>query len=69
MAALLVGLSFVMGPVQLLKLYGVPYWVSPPPLTTFLAFFFFVLTFEFSIGYADFCHVVGFSNLLTSPWA
>jgi hypothetical protein len=28
MAALLVGLSFVMGPVQLLKLYGVPYVVN-----------------------------------------
>ncbi|KAF3953411.1 hypothetical protein CMV_021146 [Castanea mollissima] len=27
MAALLVGLGFVMGPMQLLKLYGVPYWV------------------------------------------
>ncbi|XP_071934499.1 omega-3 fatty acid desaturase, chloroplastic-like isoform X2 [Coffea arabica] len=27
MAALLVGLSFVVGPVQLLKLYGVPYWI------------------------------------------
>lgn len=29
MVAVLVGLSFVMGPVQLLKLYGVPYTVSP----------------------------------------
>lgn len=28
MAALLVGLGFVMGPLQLLKLYGIPYWVS-----------------------------------------
>ena len=28
MAALLVGLSFVMGPIQVLKLYGVPYWVN-----------------------------------------
>ncbi|RVW84943.1 Omega-3 fatty acid desaturase, chloroplastic [Vitis vinifera] len=27
MAALLVGLSFVMGPIQMLKLYGVPYWI------------------------------------------
>ncbi|XP_057947833.1 omega-3 fatty acid desaturase, chloroplastic-like [Malania oleifera] len=27
MAALLVGLCFVMGPVQMLKLYGVPYWI------------------------------------------
>lgn len=27
MAALLVGLSFVMGPIQLLKLYGAPYWI------------------------------------------
>nr|AAM77643.2 chloroplast omega-3 desaturase [Prunus persica] len=27
MAGLLVGLSFVMGPVQMLKLYGVPYWL------------------------------------------
>lgn len=26
MVALLVGLSFVMGPIQMLKLYGVPYW-------------------------------------------
>jgi len=28
MAALLVGLGFVMGPVQLLKLYGIPYAVN-----------------------------------------
>lgn len=28
MAALLGGLAFVMGPVQLLKLYAVPYWVN-----------------------------------------
>lgn len=27
MAALLVCLSFVMGPVQMLKLYGIPYWI------------------------------------------
>lgn len=31
MVALLVGLSFVMGPIQLLKLYGVPYMVSTFP--------------------------------------
>nr|GMD02107.1 omega-3 fatty acid desaturase, chloroplastic-like [Ipomoea batatas] len=29
MVAVLVGLSFVMGPLQLLKLYGVPYMVGP----------------------------------------
>lgn len=28
MAALLVGLSFVIGPIQMLKLYGIPYWVN-----------------------------------------
>lgn len=28
MASLLVALAFVMGPVQLLKLYVVPYWVK-----------------------------------------
>jgi len=28
MAALLVCLNFVMGPIQMLKLYGIPYWVS-----------------------------------------
>ncbi|KAF8396947.1 hypothetical protein HHK36_018583 [Tetracentron sinense] len=27
MAALLVGLSFIIGPIQMLKLYGIPYWV------------------------------------------
>ncbi|XP_030537209.1 omega-3 fatty acid desaturase, chloroplastic-like [Rhodamnia argentea] len=27
MVGLLVGLSFVMGPLQLLKLYGIPYWI------------------------------------------
>jgi omega-3 fatty acid desaturase (delta-15 desaturase) len=31
MAALLVYLSFAMGPVQLLKLYGLPYWVGSIP--------------------------------------
>ena len=29
MAALLAGLSFAIGPIQMLKLYGVPYWVIP----------------------------------------
>jgi omega-3 fatty acid desaturase (delta-15 desaturase) len=28
MAALLVGLGFVMGPIQLIKLYGIPYVVK-----------------------------------------
>lgn len=28
MAALLVCLNFVMGPIQMLKLYGIPYWVT-----------------------------------------
>jgi hypothetical protein len=28
MVALLVGLSFVMGPIQLLNLYGIPYVVN-----------------------------------------
>jgi fatty acid desaturase len=28
MAALVACLSFVMGPVQMLKLYGIPYWVG-----------------------------------------
>ncbi|MBA0572331.1 hypothetical protein Golob_002679, partial [Gossypium lobatum] len=27
MAAILVGLGFTMGPMQLLKLYGIPYWI------------------------------------------
>jgi len=31
MAALLVGLGFVMGPIQLLKLYGIPYVVNSIP--------------------------------------
>ena len=41
MAALLVGLSFVVGPVQLLKLCGVPYWVSQGPFTNFLPLHFY----------------------------
>jgi omega-3 fatty acid desaturase (delta-15 desaturase) len=32
MAALLVGLGFVMGPIQLIKLYGIPYVVNSIPL-------------------------------------
>nr|GFA04150.1 omega-3 fatty acid desaturase, chloroplastic [Tanacetum cinerariifolium] len=28
MAALLVGLNFVVGPMQMLKLYGIPYWIN-----------------------------------------
>lgn len=39
MAALLVGLSFVMGPIQVLKLYGVPYWVN----FIFLSFIYFLV--------------------------
>ena len=27
MAAMLVGLNFLVGPMQMLKLYGIPYWV------------------------------------------
>lgn len=29
MLALLVCISIIVGPVQVLKIYGVPYWVSP----------------------------------------
>ncbi|KVH94806.1 Fatty acid desaturase, type 1 [Cynara cardunculus var. scolymus] len=28
MAAMLVGLNFVVGPMQMLKLYGIPYWIN-----------------------------------------
>lgn len=35
MATLLVGLAIVMGPLQLLKLYGIPYWVNPVSSTSY----------------------------------
>ncbi|XVE99770.1 hypothetical protein REPUB_Repub03eG0229700 [Reevesia pubescens] len=35
MAGLLAYLSFAMGPIQLLKLYGIPYWVCLVPLFLF----------------------------------
>ena len=41
MFALLVGLNFVVGPIQMLKLYGIPYWVIFIPLN--LVFFYFVV--------------------------
>lgn len=80
MAALLVGLSFVMGPVQLLKLYGIPYSVRFSPLVLFyltksktiLFWFFFIRSLNFlsQLFYlsADFCNVAGFSYVLASPW-
>ena len=79
MAALLVCLSFVMGPFQVLKLYGIPYWVG-------LALGFYVsrcFLLELQVSYssvlmlillnmlinADFCNVVGSGHLFASPWA
>lgn len=74
MAALVVCLSFVMGPVQVLKLYGVPYSVCS------ISFYFDVLlpkcfpSLIVRCAYisfhsnADLCHVVGLGDLLASPW-
>lgn len=45
MAALLVGLSFVVGPIQMLKLYGVPYWVIS--VYPFLKYFSMQLKYNF----------------------
>jgi len=39
MAALLVGLGFVMGPIQLLKLYGIPYVVNSLSFFNYESFF------------------------------
>ena len=83
MAALLVGLSFVMGSIQMLKLYGVPYWVnyifSPYiflDLRKLNSFFFvfpnYVICFYIDFGsllMSDFCYVAGFCDLSASPWS
>lgn len=72
MAALLVGLNFVMGPVKMLMLYGIPYWVS--------LLFIFNCFIKKSVLYqkvyinlipsiADFRNVVGFCDILASPWS
>lgn len=79
MAALLVGLGFVMGPMQLLKLYGVPYWVNPVSLIFILVYameieneFFFsngwVLKPDFA-SFLGFCYVAGLSHLPASSWS
>jgi len=41
MLGLLVGLGFVIGPIQLLKLYGVPYMVNFSPFPSFPWYFIF----------------------------
>lgn len=55
MLALLVCISFIVGPVQVLKIYGVPYWVSPiffmiitVPSDSLFPNFVFVFTRRFS---------------------
>lgn len=80
MVALLGCLSFVMGPVQILKLYVAPYWVCLIFFmldlyfyefeTKFLLFSFFdCMVFPLNLRLnADFCHVVGLGHLLASSW-
>lgn len=76
MAALLVYLNFAMGPVQMLKLYGIPYWVCSISLC-FMYFYEILHAFPALIircaylnlhSNADFCYVVGLGDLLAPPW-
>jgi fatty acid desaturase len=80
MAALLVCLSFVMGPFQVLKLYGIPYWVGLAlgfhvsrchllellQVNSSLVLMFILLDLPIN---ADFCYVVGPGHLFASPWS
>lgn len=71
MAALLVCLNFVIGPIQMLKLYGIPYWVCIWRCNcNYIPLFPRVKVFirTFSLRIADICNVVGLCDLLASPW-
>jgi hypothetical protein len=68
MVGLLVYLNFVMGPVQMLKLYGIPYWVGLLSLCLNCFYHRNECTLLNSHLNADICDVVGFSDLLASPW-
>ena len=76
MAVSLFCLSFVFGPVQIFKVYGVPYLVGWFALFflewTFVDSFRFICFRSFFMGFvnvfADFCNVVGYCYLLASPW-
>lgn len=69
MVVILAGLTFLMGPIQMLKLYAVPYWVG----FSSSSFHLYVNRlqpdddeiFWFQI---DFCHVAGSCDLLASSW-
>lgn len=79
--ALLGSLSFVMGPVQLLKLYGIPSLVSCLPISdrTWESFkpshiifrFLFLLSMitQTHVKITDIRGMVGCGNLLASSWA
>lgn len=80
MVASLVGLSFVMGPIQLLKLYGIPYVVSLSNWIILLVITqkdglvneyveLVFLLFTQLLFISDLCHVVGLGDLLASPWS
>lgn len=81
MVALLGSLSFVMGPVQLLKLYGIPSLVSCLPISdrTWESFkpshiifrFLFLLSMitQTHVKITDIRGMVGCGNLLASSWA
>lgn len=73
MVAVLVGLSFIMGPIQMLKLYGVPYWVGSNS-SCFDALWYQSSLSDCHIGFFEFGvnagvrHMVGLGDLLASPW-
>lgn len=56
MVAILAGLAFAMGPLQILKLYVVPYWVC---VVLFISFFYYgsfrFVKLELSLCYSFFC--------------
>ncbi|KAL6290388.1 hypothetical protein ACE6H2_007898 [Prunus campanulata] len=66
MAALLVGLSFVMGPGQMRKLYG-GYVLFLVLLQNWQKMKITSMSLDLRSN-AVVCHVVGLSHLLASPW-
>lgn len=73
MLGLLVGLGFVIGPIQLLKLYGVPYMVNFFPLSIISMIFRFWVNNEWNshltfLASVVIRYVVGLGNLFAPSW-
>ena len=81
MFSLLIYLSFITSPLLVLKLYGIPYWVTKLLLHCYFFLLFFIISIlqlEIWNSYhnyvivwscADICYVAGLCHILASPWS